>query len=118
MIIIECVQASFPDIKNIKYLKSIYNFAKKNGILIVFDEVITGLRVAKLAIHKKYNLKPDIVTFGKCFGAGLPIGITLISKKISNKLNKLEKKVFLVEHFLKSSCHDLRIRNFSLFKKE
>lgn len=94
MIIIECVQASFPNIKNIKYLKSIYNFAKKNGILIVFDEVITGLRVAKLAIHKKYNLKPDIVTFGKCFGAGLPIGITLISKKISYKLKKLEKKVF------------------------
>ena len=73
--------SKFSRYKKHKVFKSIYNFAKKNGILIVFDEVITGLRVAKLAIHKKYNLKPDIVTFGKCFGAGLPIGITLISKK-------------------------------------
>jgi len=48
----------------------------------------------------KYNLKPDIVTFGKCFGGGVPIGITCMNKQITIKLNKLKKMFFLVEHFL------------------
>tara|TARA_B100000780_G_scaffold119609_1_gene83837 strand:- start:4218 stop:5426 length:1209 start_codon:yes stop_codon:yes gene_type:complete len=94
MIIIETVQASFPDKKNIDYLVGIYNFAKKNKIYIVFDEVITGMRVDKLSIFKKYNLSPDIVTLGKCFGGGLPIGITCMSSLIYKKLTKLKKKVF------------------------
>jgi acetylornithine/succinyldiaminopimelate/putrescine aminotransferase len=42
-------------------------------LLICFDEIITGLRVNGLSVFKKLNLKPDIITFGKCFGGGLPI---------------------------------------------
>jgi len=94
MIIVECVQASFPSEKNITYLKAIYKFAKKNKIMIVFDEIITGMRVSKFAIHKKYKLKPDMVTLGKCFGGGLPVGITLISKEISKKIKKMKNKIF------------------------
>ena len=52
------------------------------------------MRVEKLSIFKKYNLKPDIVTFGKCFGGGLPIGITCMNSLIHKKLTKLKKKVF------------------------
>lgn len=114
MIIIECVQASFPEKENINYLKSIYQFAKRNKILIVFDEIITGMRVKNLAIHKKYKLKPDIVTFGKCFGSGLPIGLTLINKKISNKIKFLEKKVFFGGTF--SGNPFVTINGFETFK--
>ena len=114
MIIIECIQASFPEKRNINYLKSIYKFAKKNKILIIFDEIITGMRIKNLAIHKKYKLRPDIVTFGKCFGSGLPIGLTLINKKISDKLKFLERKVFFGGTF--SGNPFVTINGFETFK--
>ena len=41
-----------------------------------------------------YNLKPDITTFGKCFGGGMPIGIIVFTKRIEKKLSSSETKVF------------------------
>tara|TARA_B100000787_G_scaffold68438_1_gene50346 strand:+ start:243 stop:1439 length:1197 start_codon:yes stop_codon:yes gene_type:complete len=95
MIIIEPIQNSFPSEQSMKYVKAIYDFAKKENILVVFDEVVTGLRVKDLAIFKKYKLKPDIVLFAKCFGGGLPIGIIGINKKTFIRMKKLNNKVFL-----------------------
>jgi glutamate-1-semialdehyde 2,1-aminomutase len=93
-LIIEPIQASCPSKESEKYIQTIYNFCKKNKIYIIFDEIITGLRVKQLCVFKKLNLKPDIVTFAKIFGGGLPIGICCIDENLSKKLDKLEKKVF------------------------
>ena len=82
VIVIEPIQCGIPYEKSLKYLKFLEKFAKKNKILLWFDEVITGLRVEKLAVYKKFNLKPDIVTFAKCFGGGMPIGITAFNSKL------------------------------------
>lgn len=94
MIIVEPVQCSVPNSKIIGYLKFLEKFCKKNKIILCFDEIITGLRVQKLSIFKKFKLKPDIVTLSKCFGGGLPIGITCINNKVSKKKNVLKKKIF------------------------
>ncbi len=93
-LIIEPIQGSCPSEQSEEYIKAIYNFCKKNKIYVVFDEIITGLRNKQLSVFKKLNLIPDIVTFAKIFGGGLPIGICCISKKLNNKLDKLNKKVF------------------------
>ena len=93
-LIIEPIQASCPSEQSEKYIRAIYKFCKKNKIYIIFDEIITGLRNKQLSVFKKLDLIPDIVTFAKIFGGGLPIGICCISKKLNNKLNKLNKKVF------------------------
>ena len=55
--------------------------------------MITGMRSKEFSVQKKINLKPDLSTFGKIVGGGLPIGIVSISKLIESKLKK--KKVFL-----------------------
>ena len=93
-LIIEPIQACLPYENVGKYLKFLEVFCKKNNIILIFDEMITGLRTNCSSVQNYFNIKPDLSTFGKCFGAGLPIGIISISKNISRKINKINPKVF------------------------
>tara|TARA_Y100000766_G_scaffold285305_1_gene307787 strand:+ start:799 stop:2028 length:1230 start_codon:yes stop_codon:yes gene_type:complete len=93
-ILIEPIQASLPN-KNVKkYLKFLQNFSKKNNLILIFDELITGLRTDCSSVQSIFKIKPSISTFGKCFGGGMPIGIIGISKKVENKIKKQNPKVF------------------------
>jgi glutamate-1-semialdehyde 2,1-aminomutase len=94
VIVIEPIQCGIPNTKSIKYLKFLQNYCMKKNILLWFDEVITGMRVDKLAVFQKYSLKPDIVTFAKCFGGGMPIGITAFNKKLEKIKKSLKQEVF------------------------
>ena len=81
--------------KNIKtYLKFLELFCKKNNILLVFDEMITGLRTECSSIQNFFNVNADISIFGKCYGAGLPLGFISITNNVYKKLQKLNQKVF------------------------
>lgn len=93
-VIIEPIQASLPQQNVTKYLKFLIDYCNKNNIIIIFDEMITGLRFKGSSVQQNFNLCPDISTFGKCFGGGFPIGIIAISKKINRRIMKLNKKVF------------------------
>lgn len=93
-LIIEPVQASLPLSNPSKYLKFLENYCKKNNIILIFDEIISGIRSKNYSVQKNYNLKPDITIIGKVFGGGLPIGMIGLTKKIKNKLIKKNKKVF------------------------
>ncbi len=93
-VIIEPIQGSLPD-PNIKnYLKFLEKYCKKNNLILIFDEMITGLRTDFSCIQKYFGIRSDITLFGKCFGAGYPIGIIIINKKIQDNLSKLKRKVF------------------------
>ena len=93
-LIIEPVQASLPSSNPRKYLKFLEIYCKKNNIILIFDEIISGIRSKKYSVQKNYNLKPDITIIGKVFGGGLPIGMIGLTKKIKDKLTKKNKKVF------------------------
>jgi len=93
-LILEPIQASCPTKISEKYLYDIFKYCKKNNILVIFDEIITGLRAYDFTIFKKLNLKPDIITFGKIFGGGFPIGLCCIKNQLSSKLIKSKTKVF------------------------
>jgi glutamate-1-semialdehyde 2,1-aminomutase len=93
-IIIEPVQGCLPIEKPEKYLKFLNNYSKKNNIILIFDEMITGLRVKNNSIQNTFRIKPSISTFGKCFGGGLPIGIIAVSKKIENLIKKKKINIF------------------------
>lgn len=93
-IIIEPIQAGLP-IKNVeKYLKFLEKISKKNKIYLIFDEVLSAYRVEKKFAQNKFKIKPNISTFGKIFGGGMPIGLIGVDYKIQTKLNKLKKKIF------------------------
>ena len=56
------------------YLKELREIANKYGIVLIFDEVMTGFRVAHGGAQELYKVTPDLTTLGKIIGGGLPVG--------------------------------------------
>ncbi len=56
------------------FLKGLREITKENGSLLIFDEVITGFRLAKGGAQEYFNITPDLTTLGKIIGGGLPVG--------------------------------------------
>jgi glutamate-1-semialdehyde 2,1-aminomutase len=57
-----------------QFLKSLRNETTKHGALLIYDEVMTGFRVARGGAQSMQGIRPDITTLGKIVGGGLPIG--------------------------------------------
>jgi glutamate-1-semialdehyde 2,1-aminomutase len=68
------------------YLEGLREITKANGALLIFDEVISGFRVAFGGMAEKTGITPDIVTYGKIIGGGLPVGALAAKKEIMNHL--------------------------------
>jgi glutamate-1-semialdehyde 2,1-aminomutase len=56
------------------YLKSLRELTSDEGILLIFDEVITGFRLAMGGAQEYFGVRPDLTTLGKIVGGGMPIG--------------------------------------------
>ena len=56
------------------FLEGLRDLCDENNILLVFDEVMTGFRLAKGGAQELYGVNADIVCFGKVIGGGLPVG--------------------------------------------
>lgn len=56
------------------FLEGLRSLCDAHGAILIFDEVMTGFRLAKGGAQELYNIKADIVTFGKVIGGGLPVG--------------------------------------------
>lgn len=54
--------------------KNLYSLCEKYGALLIFDEVMTGFRVAKGGAQALFDITPHLSTFGKVIGGGLPVG--------------------------------------------
>tara|TARA_B100000927_G_scaffold281682_1_gene267479 strand:+ start:1354 stop:2631 length:1278 start_codon:yes stop_codon:yes gene_type:complete len=57
-----------------EFIEELRTLCTKNEIVLIFDEVMTGFRLAKGGASEIYNIEPDLVTLGKIIGAGLPVG--------------------------------------------
>jgi glutamate-1-semialdehyde 2,1-aminomutase len=56
------------------FLEGLREITKDNGALLVFDEVMTGFRIAYGGAQQKFGVTPDLTTLGKIIGGGLPVG--------------------------------------------
>jgi glutamate-1-semialdehyde 2,1-aminomutase len=56
------------------YLQSLRELCTQSGALLIFDEVMTGFRVALGGAQAHYGVTPDLTTFGKIIGGGMPVG--------------------------------------------
>jgi glutamate-1-semialdehyde 2,1-aminomutase len=61
-------------LQELTFLKELRKLCSENNILLFFDEVISGFRVAFSGAAELYDITPDIVTYGKIIGGGLPVG--------------------------------------------
>jgi len=68
------------------FLKDLREVTSKEGILLIFDEVITGFRIAPGGAQEYYGIKPDLTTLGKIIGGGLPVGAFGGKKEIMDYL--------------------------------
>jgi glutamate-1-semialdehyde 2,1-aminomutase len=71
------------------FLEGLRALCDQHGALLIFDEVMTGFRLAKGGVQELYNIKADIVTFGKVIGGGLPVGAFAARAEIMNYLAPL-----------------------------
>jgi glutamate-1-semialdehyde 2,1-aminomutase len=55
------------------YLAGLQKLAQSHGIVFILDETVTGFRIAPGGCQEYYKLSPDLVTFGKALGSGLPV---------------------------------------------
>jgi len=69
------------------YLKKIRDITKKEGVLLIFDEVITGFRLSAGGAQEFYGVIPDICTMGKIIGGGFPVGALAGSREIMRLLS-------------------------------
>lgn len=69
------------------YLAGIQKITKDHGALLIFDEVMTGFRVALGGAQERYGITPDLCTLGKVIGAGLPVGAYGGSAEIMDHLS-------------------------------
>ena len=68
------------------YLGMMRELTSRYGIMLLFDEVVTGFRVGRGGAQGYFGIKPDLTTFGKIIGGGLPIGAVGGSRAIMQRL--------------------------------
>ena len=71
------------------FLEGLRALCSEHGILLIFDEVMTGFRLAKGGAQELYGVTADIVCFGKVIGGGLPVGAFAAREVIMNQLAPL-----------------------------
>lgn len=71
------------------FLEGLRELCDVHGIVLIFDEVMCGFRVAKGGAQEKYGVKPDLTTLGKVIGGGMPVGAFGGKKEIMEYLAPL-----------------------------
>jgi glutamate-1-semialdehyde 2,1-aminomutase len=69
-------------LQNTGFLKFLREKTREYGVLLIFDEVISGFRVGFEGAAGLYGIEPDILTFGKIIGGGMPVGAYAASREI------------------------------------
>ncbi len=76
------------NVPHLGYLKELRDLCNRNGLLLIFDEVQTGMgRTGKLFAYEHEGVEPDIMTLAKALGGGLPIGAMLARGSVAESFN-------------------------------
>ncbi len=69
------MQSRRPEFQPREFLHALRALTEQEGIVLVFDEVITGFRICPGGAQEYYGVKADLATYGKIIGGGMPIGV-------------------------------------------
>jgi len=75
------------------FLKGLREVTASEGIVLIFDEVITGFRLAPGGAQERFGVTPDLTTLGKIIGGGLPVGAFGGRREIMGHISPLGKRV-------------------------
>ena len=85
-VLCEPIQGSNPKEGDVDFIRKLREVTTSCGILMAFDEIITGGRLDLGGFQKKYNIFGDLAAYGKIFGGGLPIGIVGGTKEVMSSI--------------------------------
>jgi amino acid adenylation domain-containing protein len=74
-VMVEPIQSRHPEVQPREFLHELRRITAEAGTALIFDEVVTGFRVALGGAQAYYGIKADIATYGKVIGGGYPIGV-------------------------------------------
>lgn len=86
-ILVEPVQSRRPGVQPAEFLKRVRAIADASGAALVFDEIITGFRLAPGGAQSYFGVRADLVTYGKVAGGGMPIGIIAGSARFMDAID-------------------------------
>jgi len=78
-----------------EYLKGLRELADRTGVLLAFDEIITGYRLALGGAQEWYGVRPDLATLGKTAGGGMPLGLVCGRREIIALADPTNKSNFV-----------------------
>ncbi len=86
-VLTEPVQSRRPDIQPKEFLHKLRKVTEENDIALIFDEVVTGFRIAKGGAQEYFGVQADIVNYGKVIGGGMPIGVVAGKSKYLDSID-------------------------------
>jgi amino acid adenylation domain-containing protein len=86
-IIVEPVQSRRPDFQPREFLHALRPLTAKHGVVLVFDEVVTGFRTGPGGAQQFFDVKADLAAYGKVIGGGLPIGVIAGERRFMDALD-------------------------------
>ncbi|MEU1115159.1 MULTISPECIES: MupA/Atu3671 family FMN-dependent luciferase-like monooxygenase [unclassified Streptomyces] len=73
-VVVEPVQSRHPSLRPAAFVRRLRELTARHGIVLLFDEMLTGFRPAARGAQELYGVTPDLATYGKLLGGGFPIG--------------------------------------------
>ncbi|MBP3971175.1 hypothetical protein C3496_24870 [Bacillus anthracis] len=86
-VLTEPVQSRRPDVQPGVFLKKLRKVTEEHNIALIFDEIITGFRIASGGAQEYFDVEADIVTYGKVIGGGMPIGVLAGKRKYLDSID-------------------------------
>jgi amino acid adenylation domain-containing protein len=86
-VLVEPVQSRRPDLQPREFLHALRAACDRSGSALVFDEMITGFRIAAGGAQAHFGVRADLVTYGKILGGGLPIGVVAGARRFLDALD-------------------------------
>ena len=86
-VLVEPVQSRYPEHQPKEFLQQLRRITEQSGTALIFDEVITGLRIHTGGAQAHFGVKADLASYGKILGGGMPIGAVGGSEKFLNAID-------------------------------
>jgi len=86
-VLVEPVQSRQPNLQPKAFLQQLRQLTKEKGIPLIFDEILLGFRIHPGGAQAWFDVKADLVTYGKVIGGGMPIGVLAGSATFMDKID-------------------------------
>jgi glutamate-1-semialdehyde aminotransferase/acyl carrier protein len=86
-VLVESIQSRRPDFRPKEFIRQLRRICDEKGIVLIFDEIITGFRTGRHGAQGYYEVKADLATYGKVIGGGISIGVIAGKKMFMDALD-------------------------------